>query len=47
MTVKNRIKDKSCHVATGVSAAKIVNEQTEAEIMNWLYKKYKIEKRLT
>ena len=40
--LKSRIKDKSFHVATGVSAAKIMLEQTEKDIMDWLIKKYKI-----
>jgi len=33
------------YVATGISAAKIVNEQTDAEIINWLYNKYDIIKK--
>lgn len=41
--LKKRIKDTSLHhMGTGISLAKMVTEQTESEIMNWLYKKYKI-----
>ncbi len=38
--LKKRFKDTSFHRATGVTPSKIVNENTEKEIMNWLYKSY-------
>jgi len=40
--MKKRIKDKAFHIATGVSAAKVLDEQTEQDIMAWLYKKHNI-----
>jgi len=41
--MKKRIKDRKYHITTGISAAKIVNEQTEREIVDWLRKRHKIE----
>jgi hypothetical protein len=40
--LKKRIKDKSFHGPVGIKAAKIVNRQTEEEIVNWLLEKYSI-----
>lgn len=41
--LQKRIKDKSLHHAgAGISAAKMVSEEIESEIMNWLYSKHKI-----
>lgn len=41
-TLKQRIKDKSFHVATGISATKMLEEQTENDIVDWLLKRCKI-----
>jgi hypothetical protein len=41
--LQKRVKDKSLHhLGGGVCVAKMVDEQTESDIMNWLYAKYKI-----
>ena len=40
--LKKRIKDKSFHGPVGIKAIKIVNEQTEEEIVNWLLEKYNL-----
>ena len=40
--LKKRIKDKSFHGPVGIKASKIVNRQTEEEIVNWLLVKYEI-----
>lgn len=41
--LQKRIKDKSLHhMGAGVSAAKMVSEETENEIMRWLYAKHNI-----
>jgi len=37
--LKKRIKDKSFHGPVGIKAAKIINKQTEEEIVNWLLDK--------
>lgn len=41
--LKQRIKDKSFHIATGVSAAKMIEEQIEKNIVDSLLKRYKID----
>ncbi|MGF7143842.1 hypothetical protein HNQ56_002272 [Anaerotaenia torta] len=41
--LQKRIKDTSLHhMGAGIKAAKMVSEETESEIMNWLYSKQKI-----
>jgi hypothetical protein len=41
--LKKRIKDKSFHGSVGIKVEKIVNKQTEEEIVNWLLEKYNLE----
>jgi hypothetical protein len=41
--LKKRIKDKSLHGPVGIKVSKIVNRQTEEEIVNWLLEKNKLE----
>jgi len=38
--LKQRVKDKIFHGPVGIRPMKIVNKETEQEIMAWLYKKY-------
>jgi len=38
--LKKRIKDSSFHGPVGIVPSKIINEDTEKEIMTWLYKNY-------
>jgi len=45
--LKKRIKDKSFHGPVGIKAAKIVNRQTEEEIVNWLLHKHNFSLRVT
>ena len=45
--LKKRIKDKSFHGPVGIKAVKIVNRQTEEEIVNWLLDKHKFPLRVT
>lgn len=41
--LQKRIKDKSLHhMGAGVCVSKMASEETEKEIMDWLYSKYKI-----
>ena len=40
--LKKRIKDKSFHGPVGIKASKIVNRQTEEEIVNWLLEKHNL-----
>lgn len=41
--LKRHIKDTSFHIATGVSAAKMLEAQTEKDIMDWVLKRYEID----
>jgi hypothetical protein len=41
--LKKRIKDKSLHGPVGIKVSKIVDKQTETEIVNWVHKKHKLE----
>jgi hypothetical protein len=45
--LKKRIKDKSFHGPVGIKTAKIVNRQTEEEIVNWLLHKHNFSLRAT
>lgn len=40
--LKKRVKDTSLHKTVGLLPKAAVNEETESEILNWLYKKYNI-----
>jgi hypothetical protein len=41
--LKQRIKDKSFHGPVGIKTSKIVNQQTEKEIVNWVLKRNNFE----
>ena len=40
--LKKRIKDKSLHGPVGIKVSKIVDRQTEAEIVNWVLKRHNL-----
>lgn len=42
LALKRRIKNKMFHVATGLSAPKMINEEIEKDLLNRLFKQYKI-----
>jgi hypothetical protein len=45
--LKKRIKDKSLHGPVGIKISKIVNKQTEAEIVNWVLKRHNLKIQLS
>ena len=45
--LKKRIMDKSLHGPVGIKVSKIVDKQTETEIVNWVHKRHKLEIQLS